>query len=170
MTVQKLVRPAPAIIRRCTPGQLLSKSGLMIARQPSRIRQLGPRGFTIIEISLVIGLILSLLAIGGLLGANVVRDWRMGKDASLALQAVYAAQRSYLADHPTSDIAVADWDTDLVPYLPTGWSAATIKAIEGLDGEDLEPDTTVMPPVFLDGATPYDPSPPGDNALWDVGE
>lgn len=124
------------------------------------------QGFSIIEMSLVIALILGLLTIGGI-SVVAVREWQKGKQASLALQAVYAAQRGYLADHPTSLIGAAA-TADLVPYLPTGWTA--MPTAVGLNDEVLELDHSVMPPLFLAGATPYDPSGRTDDGLWDVGE
>ena len=124
-------------------------------------------GFMIVEMSMVIGIILALLFIGGMLSVSAVRDWREGKDASLGLQAVYAAQRAYLADHPTLAIAAVS-STDLEEYLPTGWSA--MPTAVGLGGETLVLDFNMMPPVFKAGGTPYDPSSKTDDALWDVGE
>jgi prepilin-type N-terminal cleavage/methylation domain-containing protein len=122
-------------------------------------------GFTLIEISLVIALMLGLITLGGF-SYTMVRDWNKGKTASLALQAVYSAQRSYLADRPTADIATVA-PADLVPYLPTGW--ATMPTLQGLNGESLTLDTTVMPPVFKNGGSNYDPSKTQKDGLWDLG-
>lgn len=122
-------------------------------------------GFTLIEISLVIGLMLGLIAIGGF-SYKMVKDWNKGKNASLALQAVYSAQRSYMADHPTADISEVDAAT-LLPYLPTGWTE--MPTATSLTETALTLDFSVMPPVFLAGTTPYDPSKTTKDGLWDIG-
>ena len=132
-----------------------------------RRRQSQATGFTLIEMSLVVGLILSLLFIGGMISWRAVRDWRMGKDASLGLQAVYAAQRAYLADHPTLSIADVT-EATLIEHLPMGSTA--MPTMEGLEGETLTLKFSTMPPEFQEGGTRYDPSSKGNDALWDVGE
>jgi type II secretory pathway pseudopilin PulG len=124
-------------------------------------------GFTFIEMSLVVGLILTLLFIGGMISWRVVRDWRLGKDASLGLQAVYAAQRAYLADHPTLSIADVT-EAILIEHLPMG--STTMPTMEGLEGETLTLNFSSMPPEFQEGGIRYDPSSKSNDALWDVGE
>lgn len=126
----------------------------------------GRAGFSIVEISLVIATLLGLALFIGF-GVNAVRDWRRAKDASIALQAVYAAQRGYLADHPAADISQVPVN-DVRAYLPQGWTV--MPAIIGLTGESLTIDYTVMPPVLLNGGAPYDPSARTNDGLWDVGE
>jgi type II secretory pathway pseudopilin PulG len=123
------------------------------------------RGFSLIEITLVIGLMLGLLAIGGF-SMDAIQDWNKGKNASLALQAVYSAQRSYMADHPTADISDID-ATTLEGYLPTGWT--TMPTMTGLEDQALTLDHTVMPPVFLKDGASYDPSKTTKDGLWDTG-
>jgi type II secretory pathway pseudopilin PulG len=123
-------------------------------------------GFTLIEISLVLALIIGLTAAIGF-GVSGVQQWQKAKNGSLALQAVYGAQRSYLADHPTAEItAVAA--SQLQSYLPQGWT--TIPTAIGLDGETLTIDYSVMPPRLVLGSTLYDPSATRSDGLWDVGE
>lgn len=124
------------------------------------------RGFTLLEISLVIGLMLGLSAFIGF-GYNAVSDYKRGKDASLSLQAVYAAQRAYMADNPTGNIAAVS-QTQLQAYLPQGWS--TMPTFAGLKGESLTLNFSVMPPILLNGISNYDPSPKTSDGLWDVGE
>ena len=123
------------------------------------------QGFTLIEISLVIGLMLGLMTLGGF-SYSMVRDWNKAKNASLALQAVYSAQRSYLADHPTADITTITSAT-LTPYLPAGWTA--MPTMIGLGNETLTLDHTVLPPIFRNGSTAYDPSKTTKDGLWDTG-
>lgn len=128
-------------------------------------RRLRPNGFTLIEVSLVIGLLLG-LATFATLNILAVRDWQQGKDAGLSLQAVFSAQRSYMADHPTADIATVT-RAQLVPYLPQGWSS--MPAVTTLEGDSLAVDHTVMPPRLLLGGSVYDPSNGGSDGLWDTG-
>ncbi len=128
---------------------------------PSRIR----RGFSLIELSFVMVLMVS-LSFGMGFGVTSVQKWKKGKNASLALQAVYAAQRAYMADHPTADIATVS-SSQLQAYLPQGWP--TMPVVAGLDNEELTLDYTVMPPQLLMGTSAYDPSGKADDGLWDTG-
>ena len=136
------------------------------------MRNLHPRparlngGFTLIEISLVIGLLLGLATFAGM-NIATVRDWQRGKDASVSLLAVFAAQRAYLSDHPTADIAGVPTD-QLQLYLPQGW--VTMPAGLSLGNESLSVDHTVMPPLLMLGSSVYDPSSNGSDGLWDVGQ
>ncbi len=123
-------------------------------------------GFTLIEISLVIGLLLLLATFAGM-NIAVVRDWQRGKDAGLALQAVFAAQRSYLSDHPTADIAEVS-TVQLQVYLPQGWS--TMPVVISLDNDALAIEHTIMPPRLMLGTVVYDPSGKGSDGLWDAGQ
>ena len=127
---------------------------------------LGRRGFTLIEISMVIALILGLTAIAGL-SISSVTVWKKGRTASLALEAVYVAQRSYLADHPASTLQGISSAT-LTTYLPAGWHVMPV--MTGLDGEALVVGYGTMPPIFLNGINRYDPSQSTSDGLWDVGE
>lgn len=123
-------------------------------------------GFTLIEISLVIGLLLGLAAFAGM-NVAAVRDWQRGKDASVSLQAVFAAQRAYLSDHPTADIAEVSSE-QLQVYLPQGWS--TMPVVTSLGGDTLTVDHTFMPPRLMLGSSVYDPSLKGSDGLWDAGQ
>lgn len=132
--------------------------------QTSRSRQ--SRGFTLIEISLVIALIVTLgMGIG--ISLSSMQGWEKAKAGTIALQAVYAAQRAYMADHPTADIATVPV-AQLQAYLPQGWT--TIPTATGANGETLVLDRTVMPPKFRLGTSTYDPSGSATDGLWDVGE
>jgi len=125
-----------------------------------------PRGFTLIEISLVIGLLLGLTTLVGF-NVTAVRKWQLAKDASMSLQAVYAAQRAYLADHPTVNVGQVT-SAQLQAYLPQGWS--TMPVFAGEEGESLLLDHSVMPPRLLHNAAVYDPSGSGTDGLWDTGK
>jgi hypothetical protein len=111
-------------------------------------------------------LMLGLSALIGF-GYSSVSEWKKGKEAALSLQAVYSAQRAYMADNPTADISVIT-SAQLTAYLPQGWSA--LPTFTGLQAEALTLNFTTMPPSLLSGSTPYDPSPRTNDGLWDVGE
>jgi type II secretory pathway pseudopilin PulG len=123
-------------------------------------------GFSLVELSFVMALIISLSVAMGF-GITSVQKWKKGKNASLALQAVYAAQRAYMADHPIADIAAVT-ATQLKSYLPQGWS--DIPVVAGLQDEALTLDYSVMPPQLLLGTSTYDPSGKSDDGLWDTGD
>lgn len=129
-------------------------------------RRLEPRGFSLVEMSMVIALVLGLSLFMGY-GIGAMRKWQKGKDAALALQAVHAAQRGYMADHPTADIAGVT-TTALQAYLPQGWSSMPV--VTGLEDEALGIDHGVMPPRFTRGEQTYDPSGSAHDGLWDTGE
>ncbi len=114
----------------------------------------------------MLGLILGLSVMISF-GYNSVSDWRKGRDAGLSLQAVYSAQRAYMADNPTAEISAVT-AAELSAYLPQGWTSLPV--FVGLHGEVLILKYSVMPPVLLNGSSPYDPSSKGTDGLWDVGE
>lgn len=124
------------------------------------------RGFSLVEISLVIALLLALSTFAGLTVTSV-RNWQRGKDAALSLQAVFAAQRAYLADHPTANIALVS-STQLQAYMPEGWS--NLPSFTGLADEAITLDHTAMPPRLYANGAVYDPSGKPDDGLWDTGK
>ena len=120
------------------------------------------RGMTIIEMSVTLALMIGLAGIiafsfGG------YREWKLGKEASSALQGVYVAQKALLADQPTLELAQVQ-ENDLIPYLPGGDDS--IPQVESLDGSMMSIDFSVMPPVVSGN---YDPSPATDDGVWDIG-
>ncbi len=123
-------------------------------------------GFTLLEISMVLALLLALIAVVGL-STQYIQNWKRAKDGSLALQAIYEAPRAFMADHPTSDIAIVT-SAQLVPYLPQGWTV--VPPGIGLDNETLTADFHQMPPKWTYGSGVYDPSASSTDGLWDVGE
>ena len=133
-----------------------------LVNNPIKLRE----GFSLIEVSLVIALIISLSAFVDI-SVSAVQNWQLGKNASLSLQAVYSAQRSYMADHPTSDISSIT-ATQLQSYLPQGWSSMPV--FVGTKNEQLTLNYTVMPPRLLNGNNVYDPSGKSDDGLWDLGK
>ncbi len=125
------------------------------------------RAFTLLEMSMVILVLLSLISVG-LFTFRKYDEWKLGRAASEDLRNVYSAQRMYLADNPTAPVAnlVA---ADLVPYLPNG--ATAIPTVKPLSGPALTILVNQSPPVINAGSgTRYDPSGSNTDSLWDVGE
>jgi len=123
------------------------------------------RGLTLIEISVTLFLLLSLASVTAF-SLGGIKQWKLGRRASVELQSVYLAQKSYLADHPTKLISSVS-AADLEPYLPS--TMTSIPTVEALDGSTLTIDFTVMPPVTESGGSTYDPSGSSQDGLWDVG-
>lgn len=133
---------------------------------PRSTKPLSP-GFTLIEMSLVIGLLIALMSTG-IFFSSAVGTWKAGRDASETLRSVYVAQRTYLADHPTTPVSSIS-RADLLPYLPS--KPASFPQVEGLDSVTRDIKVTVSPPVIIDTTgTVYDPSGKPNDSLWDVGE
>jgi len=129
-------------------------------------RKPNPCGVTLLEMTVVILVLLSLIGIG-LYSSNKYSDWKKARAASESLRDVYSAQRMYLADNPT--VAVTSLTTAvLVPYLPNNLTA--MPTVTSLTGSALTFRVTVSPPVLLSGTTVYDPSGSSSDSLWDVGE
>ena len=124
------------------------------------------RGMTIIELSVTLGLMLSLASVV-VMSANGITDWKLARNAGLDLRSVYVAQKSYLADHPTNSIATVV-AADLSPYMPL--QGATIPSVESLEGTQLPINFNVIPPVVVNGGSTYDPSGNSMDGLWDVGK
>jgi len=129
------------------------------------------RGFTLIEMSLVIFVLLALLT-SGFYTSNVVGQWKLARDASETLRTVYVAQRTYLADNPTVPVTSLT-QAMLLPYLPN--NPATFPTATSLTSSVLHARVNVSPPYFTVTAggiagVPYDPSQSTTDSLWDVGE
>ena len=121
-------------------------------------------GLTVIELSLTLSVMVMLASII-LFSASGLKEWKLGRTASLELRKAYVAQKSYLADHPTAAIDTVS-EAELLPYMPI--TGAAIPTIEALDGSSLPVNFNVMPPVAGVG-TAYDPSGDPSDGLWDVG-
>jgi len=125
------------------------------------------RGFTLLEMSLVIGILLALVGSGFYVG-NKVGQWRLGREAAEVLRTVHAAQRMYLADNPTTPVSSIT-HAMLIPYLPRG--ATEMPTVTSLDGTELAILVTVSPPVVDGGGgKAYDPSGSPHDGLWDIGK
>lgn len=124
-------------------------------------------GFTLLEMTVVIMVILALIGMTSF-GGGAVEKWRKGRDASETLRGVYVAQRTYLADNPTAALSSLT-ETKLKPYLPD--NSSTFPKITGLDGTLRSVNVNLSPPVVKDtNNTTYDPSGSLKDSLWDVGE
>lgn len=123
-------------------------------------------GFTLLELTVVILVIMTLLGTG-LFVSNQYTEWKLGRSASEKLRSVYAAQRMYLADHPTAMVNTIT-GPQIIPYLAN--RALVLPTVESLTGANLAIDVDVSPPVIDDGSGGvYDPSGATDDSLWDVG-
>jgi len=123
-------------------------------------------GFTLLEMTVVIMLLLSLMGLG-LFVSTKYGDWQTGRSASEQLRNVYSAQRLYLSDNPTTTVASIT-SAQLIPYL-TG-DATALPVVKSLDGVTLTIKLDVTPPVFLKGTATYDPSGQPLDSIWDVGQ
>lgn len=125
------------------------------------------RGFTLIEMSLVIAVLIALMTTG-IFFSSAIGTWNAGRLASETLRGIYVAQRTYLADHPTTAVSSLT-EAKLLPYLPD--QSTTFPKVKGLDDTLRSVNINVSPPVVKDttGNT-YDPSGNPKDSLWDVGE
>ena len=134
------------------------------------------KGFTLLEMTIVIMVLLTLVGIG-LLTSTKMDQWKLGRAASETLRTVYSAQRLYLADNPTRLVPELT-EAMLIPLLPkrnTPGPAPTnlvtaLGTVRSLGGGDLAFNITVSPPQFTLGGVRYDPSGGLTDSLWDVGE
>ena len=127
------------------------------------------RGLTLLEMSIVLMILLALVSTG-VMTFNNVHDWRLGRLASETLRTVHAAQRMYLADHPTAKVENLTPE-DILPYMPG--NPDSMPTVKSLDERDLEIMVDMFPPRINNGSGGiYDESdPPNDSdSLWDVGE
>jgi type II secretory pathway pseudopilin PulG len=124
-------------------------------------------GFTLVEMTVVIMVMMTLLG-SGLYVSRQYGDWQLGRAAAEELRTVYAAQRMYLADNPTTVVSTIT-TVQIIPYLPTG--ASSIPTVKSLTGTTLSVRVSVTPPNINNGSGGiYDPSPRNDDSLWDVGQ
>lgn len=127
----------------------------------------GKKGFTLIEMTVVILVMLTLIGTG-LYVSTQYGNWQLARAASEDVRSVYAAQRQFLADHPTAVVANI-LPAQIIPYLADRSNALPI--VETLEGQMLPIRVDVSPPVIDDG-TPdgYDPSSSRNDSLWDAGQ
>lgn len=132
-----------------------------------RLSSRSRKAFTLLEMTIVIMVLLALVKIGLFTSAKM-DEWKLGRAASETLRSVYAAQRMYLADNPTTPVTTLT-NALLIPYLPSG--ATTMPTVTSLTGATLSITVTVSPPIINNGSgVAYDPSGSTKDSLWDVGE
>jgi len=140
--------------------------------KPSATKQFQPSAFTLLEMSIVIMVLLSLIGVG-LFSSNKIDEWKLARQASETLRSVYSAKRMFLSDNPTRPVTTLT-TADLIPYLPN--NAVAMPPAKSLTGAALgykvNDATPTKPPVyFIDGSgVHYDPSGSYTDQLWDVGE
>ncbi len=123
------------------------------------------RGFTLLEMSIVIMVLLALISMG-LYSSRKTDEWKRARAASEELRSVYSAQRMYFADHPTA--LKKDLTPELLlPYMPNNAAMPTVKS---LTGTALTINIKQFPPYFEQGGARYDPSGNNDDSLWDAGK
>jgi len=124
-------------------------------------------GFSLVELSLVILVLLALAAMSVYFVSNI-QQWKRGKEASETLRSALAAQKSYLADHPTTPVNTLTREM-ITSYLPN--REATFPTVTSNEGAQLQIKVDVMPPVVeAPGGGTYDPSGNSADGLWDVGK
>jgi prepilin-type N-terminal cleavage/methylation domain-containing protein len=121
-------------------------------------------GFTLIEMTVVIAMILVLAGVASL-GVKPYYDYRDGRTAGEMLRAVKAAQLMYLSDNPSTSVSSLT-QTLLLPYMPNG----TWPTLPSVNGVAPTISCTVFPPVAILNGNPYDPSATTSDGLWDVGQ
>jgi prepilin-type N-terminal cleavage/methylation domain-containing protein len=120
-------------------------------------------GFTLVEMTVVIALIL-VLAGAASLGIKPYYAYRDGRAAGEMLRAVKAAQLMYLSDNPSTPVANLT-QALLLPYMPNGaWPT-----LPSVNGQVPTINCAVFPPVAVLGGATYDPSGSPIDGLWDVG-
>jgi len=131
------------------------------------------RGFTLLELTMVISVLLLLITVG-LKATNVFKNWRLAREASDTLRSVYVAQRTYLADNPTTAVSNLTHAL-LLPYIQN--SPTAFPTAKSITGGTLNVYVGQSPPFLTTTATTtgapptrYDPSGSNTDSLWDVGE
>ena len=125
------------------------------------------RAFTLLEMTIVILVLLTLIGIGTF-SSGKISEWQLGREAGETLRSVYSAQRMFLADNPTTLVSNIT-GANLIPYLPN--NATAMPTVESLTGSTLSILVNQSPPVINAGSgVAYDPSGSSTDSLWDVGE
>ena len=123
--------------------------------------------FTLLEMTTVILVLLVLIRVG-FVSTRKMTEWRLGRAASETLRSVYAAQRMYLADNPTTSVASLT-SALIIPYLPN--NVTVMPTVTSLSNTTLSIIVTVSPPIINSGnGVAYDPSGSTTDSLWDVGK
>jgi prepilin-type N-terminal cleavage/methylation domain-containing protein len=151
-------------------GRFLSGSTARKFREHvgSRNFQAAKSGFTLLEMTVVIAVILVLVGAASL-GVKPYYAFRDGRAAGEMLRSVKAAQLLYLADNPSVPVSSLTFDssaTGILPYMPNG----TAPTLPSVGAQVPTINCAVFPPVAVLGGTTYDPSGSTTDGLWDVGQ
>src|ERR1700755_1582823 len=124
------------------PSRFLIGSTARKSREPSGSSEFRANGFTLVELSVVIAVILILVGAASL-GIKPYYAYRDGRTAGEMLRSVKAAQLMYLADYPSTPVANLT-QALLLPYMPNG----TWPILPSLNGAVPTITCTVFPPVI----------------------
>jgi prepilin-type N-terminal cleavage/methylation domain-containing protein len=147
-----------------TGGNLLSSKSRLSGCRRLASTLCSKNGFTLVELSVVIAIIILLAGIGAM-GVKPYYAYRDGRTAGEALRSVKAAQLMFLADHPSTLVSALTNDTNaatgILPYMPNG----TWPVLPSLNGAV----PTIVCNVFPPRISVADPSGSTTDGLWDVG-
>jgi prepilin-type N-terminal cleavage/methylation domain-containing protein len=121
-------------------------------------------GFTLVEMSVTIALILVLVGIASL-GIQPYFAYRDGRTSGEMLSAVKAAQLMYLSDFPATPVTSLT-QALILPYMPHG----TWPTLPLVNGVAPTINCAVFPPIAVLGGATYDPSGSATDGLWDAGQ
>jgi prepilin-type N-terminal cleavage/methylation domain-containing protein len=135
-----------------------------LRRSARKSRDFRASGFTLVEMTVAITVILVLVGIASL-GIKPYYAFRDGRAAGEMLRSVKAAQLMYLSDNPSTAVTALT-QALLTPYMPNG-SWPTLPLVGAVQPTI---NCTVFPPVALLSGATYDPSGSTTDGLWDVGK
>jgi prepilin-type N-terminal cleavage/methylation domain-containing protein len=163
-----LGRSPPPVLFFFRPSRFLSGFITRKSCEPSGSRDFRASGFTLVELSVTIAVILILVGAASL-GIKPYYAYRDGRAAGEMLRSVKAAQLMYLSDNPSALLTSLTGGAtgNLTPYMPNG----TWPTLPLVNGTPALINCTQFPPVAVltvGGAT-YDPSGSPNDGLWDVG-
>ena len=161
-----LGRSPPPALFFFRPSRFLSGFIARKSREPSGSRDFRASGFTLVELSVTIAVILILVGAASL-GIKPYYAYRDGRAAGEMLRSVKAAQLMYLSDNPSALVTSLTGGAtgNLTPYMPNG----TWPTLPMVNGVQPTINCTVFPPVAVLGGSTYDPSGSTTDGLWDVG-